>query len=83
MVAMGGVHYIEIRGKKKARGHLRNRHVTANERLKEFQVLSECFRRNISKHSDCFRACAVLTQLLFGYDKQQFEVTDVLACFGY
>jgi len=42
---------------------LRARHETLNARLKNFSCLHDQFRHNLIKHSDCFYAVAVITQV--------------------
>lgn len=44
-------------------------------RARQFHVLSDVFHHDVEKHSSCFRACAVLTQLSLelGY-KQLYSV---------
>jgi hypothetical protein len=83
IVSASGIRYMETRGKKNVRRVIRNRHETINERLKQFHVLSERFHHDISKHSACFRACAVLTEISFHYDKHPFEVSDAMALVSY
>lgn len=51
----------------------RARHETANERLKQFAVLKENFRHDISFHGICFDAVANITQLCFNHEPL-FEV---------
>jgi len=41
----------------------RNRQETVNKRLKQFGVLKQRYRHDLTMHGDIFRACAVLTQL--------------------
>ena len=50
------------------------RHETVNERLKNFNVLSNAFRLPLKRHSSCFRAVAVLTQLNIENGEPLFEV---------
>ena len=53
----------------------RARHETVNSRLKIFNVLgAQYFRHNISFHSSCFRAVAVITQLSFENGAPPFQV---------
>lgn len=40
------------------------RHETVNKRIKQFQILNDCFRHDISKHQICFYAACNLTQLM-------------------
>lgn len=49
--------------KKAAASLARNRHETGNNLLKKFGILKNRFEYSLKKHSMCFRACAVLTQL--------------------
>ncbi|KAL7577483.1 hypothetical protein ACA910_004764 [Epithemia clementina (nom. ined.)] len=83
IVAPGGIRFMETEATKNAQRRLRSCHETINERLKQFQILSECFCQNILKHGDVFRACAVLSQLSFQYNKGPFEVENALATAGY
>jgi len=43
---------------------VRSRHETLNGRLKNWGILQQVFRHDISLHGSVFRACAVLTQLM-------------------
>ena len=45
------------------RGKVRMRHEHVNERMKNFGCLVNRFNHGIEKHSACFRAVAVITQL--------------------
>ena len=47
----------------KLRGRVRMRHEIVNKRMKNFGCLLSRFRHDATKHSACFRAVAVLTQL--------------------
>ena len=44
----------------KMKSDARHRHETVNRRLKVFGVLDERFRHDLSLHSQCFRAVAVI-----------------------
>ena len=46
-----------------AKAWCRSRHETVNKRMKQFNVLKNCFRHDIEKHGYCFDAIAVITQL--------------------
>jgi hypothetical protein len=83
VVAASGLRFMESKEKNDVRAVIRLRHETVNERVKEFKVLTDRFRHNILKHGDCFRACAVLTQASFHYDKHPYEVKDAMARAGY
>lgn len=48
---------------KKERGRIRMRHEMINQRMKTFHCLVNRFRHGVDKHSICFRAAAVLTQI--------------------
>ena len=48
---------------KQMKANARHRHEMVNERLKNFNVLANNFRHELEKHSACFRAVAVITQL--------------------
>ena len=39
------------------------RHESINERIKNYACLVKIFTHGIDKHSDCFRAAAVITQI--------------------
>jgi len=45
------------------RGRLRMRHEHVNKRMKNFRCMVNRFNHGVEKHSSCFRAVAVLTQL--------------------
>jgi hypothetical protein len=54
---------------------VRSRHETLNKRMKQFNCLKNQFRHHdIAKHSSCFRAVAVLTQLAIEFGEPLFEV---------
>ena len=54
---------------------VRSRHETVNKRMKQFNCLKNQFRHHdIEKHSSCFRAVAVLTQLSMEMGEPLFEV---------
>lgn len=72
-----GVRAMESDSWHKKRGEVRSRGETANHRLKTYKVLGGKFRHDLEKHSMCFRACAVLTQLSFEYgSKSLFSVSN-------
>ena len=52
-----------LRAQRRMRGRLRMRHEAINQRMKTFKCLEHRFRHGIEKHSACFRAIAVVTQL--------------------
>ncbi len=58
--------------------HMRTqlRHETINERFKNWRCLEERFRHGIEKHSSCFRAIAVLTQLAFESGESLFDARE-------
>jgi DDE superfamily endonuclease len=59
----------------KVQGATRARGETINKRLKQYAVLTVPFRHDIiSKHSDCFRSCVVLTQLAIRNDQPLFDL---------
>jgi len=76
IVSTRGIRFMEEPKLKYLRQRLRNRHETCNERIKHFRVLKLQFHHPLYKHSACFRACAVFTQLSFTYDKKLFNVSD-------
>ena len=47
-------------------------HKTVNKRIKDFKCLDSFFRHSIDLHSFCFRAVAVLIQLLLANGKPPF-----------
>lgn len=72
-----GIRYMEDKWWYNKRGAARRRHETINQRIKVYGVLTNRFRHEYGKHSMCFRACAVLTQLSFDFGKRgPFEVNN-------
>ena len=59
------------RGSRRARA----RHETANSRLKAFDVL-KCFRHEVMKHGEVFRAVALIVQVSIEVDSPLFEVNE-------
>jgi len=55
-------------------GRVRSRHETLNGRLKNWGILQQIFRHDISHHGDVFRACAVITQLMLENGEPLFQV---------
>lgn len=53
---------------------IRGRHESVNEKFKNFRVLSERFRHEVNQHHTCFRAVAVLVQLLIENGDPLFSV---------
>ena len=75
--APGAVRYMGDKHWHQKRGKARKRHETANQRTKVHNALANRFRHACSKHSVCFRACAVLSQLSFELGKRSpFEVRN-------
>lgn len=73
----GGVRFMEDMWWLKKRSKVRQRGETANHRLKTFKVLCHRFHHDLDKHSMCFRAAAVFTQLSFEVGtKALFEVPN-------
>ena len=61
--------------KRALQSRVRSRHETVNKRMKQFNCLKNQFRHHdIAKHSSCFRAVAVLTQLAIEFGEPLFEV---------
>mgnify|MGYP006161316045 CR=1 FL=1 len=56
------------------RAIVRRRHETANERLKNFSILSEPFCHDLTQHGYVFRACASLIQLSIEHGDPLFPV---------
>jgi hypothetical protein len=52
----------------------RSRHETANKRFKIFEVLKRRFRHELEKHSSCFRAVVVITQLSIEHEAPLYSV---------
>jgi len=54
---------------------VRSRHESVNKRMKQFGCLRQQFRHHdFAKHSSCFRAVAVLTQVAIEFGETLFEV---------
>jgi hypothetical protein len=68
--APGAVRFMEDKHWHMKRSKARRRHETINQRIKQYSVLTHRFRHDLGKHSMCFRACAVLTQLPFDFGKR-------------
>ncbi len=52
----------------------RARHLTVNRRFKQFSVIDERFRHELSLHSTCFHAVANLTQVMIQNGEPLFGV---------
>lgn len=65
-----------LEAQKRMRGRLRMRHEAINERLKNFQCLTLRFRHGIEKHSCCFRAIAVITQLALNGGEEFMDMRE-------
>lgn len=48
--------------------HVWSRHETFNGRLKNWGILQQVFRHDISVHGSVFNACAVITQLMVEHE---------------
>lgn len=60
---------------RKMKQNVRSRHETVNERFKNFSVMHNEFRHpELLKHSSCFRAVAVITQLAIEDGDPLFQV---------
>ena len=55
-------------------GRVRARHETFNGRLKNFEILKQVFRHDISYHGPVLRACCVLDQLMVENGEPLFSV---------
>ena len=53
---------------------VRSRHETLNGRLKNWEILKQVYRHDISEHGDVVRAIAVITQLGVENGEPLFEV---------
>jgi hypothetical protein len=60
---------------RKMQQDVRSRQETINARLKDWGCLSQRFRHNLVKHSNCFRSVAVITQLSIESGEELFGVT--------
>ena len=58
------------------RGRVRMRHEKINKRMKNFTCLLERFRHSATKHSACFRAVAVLTQLAIECGEEMINMEE-------
>jgi hypothetical protein len=76
VISTRGIRYMEAPELVFLRQRLRNRHETFNGRIKHFKVLANRFHHPLEKHSSCFRACCVLIQLTFSYDRSLFGAQD-------
>ena len=59
---------------KKFKKTARARHKALNSRLKEFAVLSECFRHKIEKHKIAFEAVCVIVQYSMDNGRPLFPI---------
>jgi hypothetical protein len=69
-------HVISIPDRERMQMRVRLRHETFNERLKNFRCLDEKFRHSVTKHSSCFRAICVLTQLAIESGEEIFDARE-------
>lgn len=58
------------------RGKVRMRHEHVNKRMKNFACLLNRFRHGVEKHSSCFRAVAVVTQLSMEGGEPMIDMTE-------
>jgi len=58
------------------RSRVRRRQETVNKRIKQFTCMKVTFRHALSFHGDCFRACAVLTQLSIECGHPLFDTSE-------
>jgi len=63
---------------KKLKSRIRSRHETVNQRFKQFAILRDVFRHDISIHGDVFRACMTLVQLQIEDGEPLFRTNDYL-----
>ena len=76
-MSSSGICYMEEPRLKAIRKWLRKWHETFNKRIKQFKVLSTTFHHPLEKHSSCFHACCILTQVFFKMScKAPFAVDD-------
>ena len=50
------------------------RHETVNRRIRQFEVLEQRFRHDLTKHSTCFHAVVNITQLMISNGEPLFAV---------
>ena len=62
--------------KKRMKARVRSRHETVNGRLKNWGILQQVYRHNISDHGHVLRACAVITQLMMENGEPLFPVVE-------
>lgn len=58
----------------KEKGVVRARQETANERFKNFNILHDTFRHDISKHKEVFHAVAAISQLSIRTESPLFQI---------
>ena len=77
LMTSGGIQFMDEPSLLFLRKRLRKRHETFNGRIKHFKVLSTTFHHSLEKHSSCFQACCVLTQVAFNMGlRKPFSVDD-------
>lgn len=54
--------------------HVRNRQETINKRFKNWWMLKDLFRHEITDHGDVFRCVAIITQLQINGGERLFDV---------
>ena len=59
---------------KRAKGKVRARHEVVHRRLKQFNILHDTFRHDLSLHKSVHRSCVVLVQLGFDNGIGNFHV---------
>ncbi len=55
---------------------VRNRHETVNRRFKQFRIMKEIFRHDLTLHQSVFAAVAVLTQISIENGDELFEIDN-------
>ena len=69
--------YASRTDQEKVRGRVRMRHVTINEKIKNFKCMSVRFRhKSHEKHAACFRAVVVITQLTMELGEELFDCRE-------
>jgi hypothetical protein len=53
---------------------VRRRHETINKRFKQWGILKQVYRGDLSKHGTAFRVCAIITQLAIENGEPLFQV---------
>lgn len=58
------------------RARLRMRHESINEKIKNFQCLVKIFKHGLDKHSHCFHAAVVITQIALSGGEEFMDMRE-------